>query len=101
MMSSEFDTRVYQRENHTPWAMVSLARFMKDMALNGKAPGKEPVVFSMVYRPDVASRFWFHIEWTGKDGERHEAEAQSFEKMLWRAAEREMQSQQEQKEGKD
>ena len=91
-MSSLFDTEVYQRRNHTPWASVNFLHFVRDMVWNGggKDPLKDQVVFRARYRHDVASRVWFSLEWTGEDGERHNAEAQDFGLLLWRAAEIEM-----------
>lgn len=83
-MSSLFESQVYQRERHTPWARVDLIRFMKDMALNGQ---DETIGLSLIYRRDVASCFWWVLSWVGPDGERHEAEAQHLDKCLWRAAE--------------
>ncbi len=83
-MTSMFESSVYQREHHTLWARVDLIMFMKDVALNAD---HETVGLSLVYRPSVASRFWWVLSWVGPDGERHEAEAQHLDKCLWRAAE--------------
>jgi len=84
-VSSLFDSRVYQRRNETPWAVMSLSAFMKEMAYSGK------VSFSCVYRPSVASRQWYTIEWTDENGDRRIAEAQEWDLCLWRAAQTELQ----------
>jgi len=87
-MTSLFESRVYQREKHTPWARIDLIRFMKEMALSAD---KETVSLHVIYRPSVASRFWWVLSWIGPDGERYEAEAQHLDKCLWRAAEIQLQ----------
>ena len=89
-MSSLFDTEVYLRRNHTPWASVNFLHFVKDMVFNASSDDLNAVVFRAGYRHDVASRVWFELSWTGKDGERYTVEAQDFGLLLWRAAEIEM-----------
>jgi hypothetical protein len=90
-MSSLFDTEVYQRRNHTPWASVNFLHFVRDMVWNGTAePLENEVVFKARYRNDVASRVWYELSWTGEDGERHYADSQDFGLLLWRAAEIEL-----------
>lgn len=84
-MSSLFDSRVYQRRNETPWAVMSLSAFMKEMMYQGK------ITFSLQYRPSVASRQWYTLEWVGEDGEQHQTEAQEWDLCLWRAAQIELQ----------
>ena len=95
-MTSMFDSRVYKRRKEMPWAKMSLLAFVKEMAPNrpdrpdgqeGTDPFTNEVVLRIRYRPAMASRYWFEIEFTGPDGERHRAEAQEFDLMLWRAAE--------------
>lgn len=83
-------TLVRERRNATPWASMNLHAFMHDMALNGQAL----VSLTCVYRPDVASRFWWTVEWTDEQGEKHEASAQELDLCLWRAAEKELQARQ-------
>jgi len=83
-MSSLFESRVYQRRNETPWAIMSLSAFMRDMMFQGR------VTFSCVYRPSVATRQWYTLEWIGEDGEQHQAEAQEWDLCLWRAAQIEL-----------
>ena len=87
-MSSMFDTNVRNRREHTPWATISLTKFFREMVWNGAdAPTENAVQLSVQDRHSVASRMWFRLEWTGEDGQRHSAEAQEFELVLWRAAE--------------
>lgn len=93
-MSSLFDTLVHRRRNATPWAKMSLAHFLTDAAYSG-APVKvdeqaQPATISVVFRPDVASRMWWTVSWTGEDRERREASAQELDLALWRAAEMEL-----------
>jgi len=94
-MSNSFDTEVYQRRKHTPWATVSFLNFVRAMVenrLNGEESSspKSDVIFTANYRPDVSTHIWFSLEWTGEDGERHSTAAQDFGLLLWRAAEIEM-----------
>lgn len=88
-MSSLFDSAVYVRRNHTPWATISVFRFLKDMCFNDDQ--NRNMSLSVHHRPDVASRFWWTINWTGADGERHEQSAQELDLCLWRAVEAELQ----------
>jgi hypothetical protein len=70
-MSSLFDSEVYLRRKHTPWARMQIAAFMKEMALNvpdGANHLEHRVELSVLYRPDVASRMWWRIEWTDDEG---------------------------------
>ncbi len=101
-MTSMFESAVYVRERQTPWARVSLLSFIQEMVWNGAdQPLDNPVSLTAHYRHDVSSRIWYSLEWTGADGERHSVEAQSFDKLLWRAAEREMQTQERMKKQKE
>jgi len=84
-MTSRFDSDVNSRRNATPWAVMSLSAFIQEMMFCGR------VVFSCAYRPDMASRQWFILEWTGEDGNPHRAEAQQWDLCLWRAAQMELQ----------
>jgi len=91
-----FDTDVRCRRNHTPWARMNGIQFMKEMAVNVPEAGNHRdhrAVLSVVYRPDVASRFWWTVEWTSENGERMSADAQELDLCLWRAAEFEMKAQ--------
>lgn len=104
-MGSLFDSEVYARRRANPFAEIDLEQFAKAVALHGsdadsKLPeaadaclrrreyhsGKNDFQLTVQYRPDIASRFWFTVEWTGEDGERHQAEAQEFNLCMWRAA---------------
>lgn len=87
-MSSMFDTAVYNRRKQTPWARINVIQFLKDMCFNDEE--HRTMSLSVHYRPDVASRFWWVINWTGADGERHEQSAQELDLCLWRAAEAEL-----------
>ena len=105
-MSNGFDADVGRRRNHTRWARVDPARFMRAMAHNpaSETNAKRDVSFlpfdgtdrrflacviSVRYRPEVATRLWWIVEWTGADGEQHYADAQELDLALWRAAEME------------
>ena len=93
-MTSMFDSNVRDRRDHTEWAVMSLTAFMKDMALTGgsQMAGQVtyPVTLTCHYRHSVASRFWWTIQWTDEQGEKHEASAQELDLCLWRAAEMEI-----------
>jgi hypothetical protein len=99
-MGSMFDSDVYSRRKHTPWARIQIAAFMREMALNvpsGANHWEHRVELSVLYRPDVASRMWWRVEWTGEDGVRHSADAQELDLCLWRAAEIELKIREKQK----
>lgn len=101
-VSSLFDTEVRERRLHTPWAKMGLVHFMKEMALNVPYGDDvnvfdHEVVLKVHYRHAVASRFWWSLEWTGEDGERHLVDSQEFDLLLWRAAEAEMRVREKQK----
>lgn len=87
-MSSMFDTAVYNRRKQTPWARINVIQFLKDMCFNDEQ--HRSMSLSVHYRPDVASRFWWVINWTGADGKRYEQSAQELDLCLWRAAEAEL-----------
>ena len=92
-MGSTFDLRVCFRRDHTPWALVSLTRFIRDAVWSvphGEKASDHQVVLSACYRPDVATRIWYTLEWTSVDGERRCVSSQHFDLLLWRAAEVEM-----------
>lgn len=92
-MSSLFDSAVRERRAHTPWARVSPARFLKEAAMNvpdGAPVRDHEVVLRCHERPDVASRFWWTLEWTGEDSERHVVDSQYQDLLFWRAAEEAM-----------
>ena len=87
-MGSQFESRVRERQQATPWASVSVQRFLTDVVAYSEGPAS----LSVVPRPEVASRLWWTLEWTSADGQMRKVEAQTCEKLLWRAAEVEMQA---------
>lgn len=89
-MSSMFDTLVRERREHTPWAKVNAFQFMKEMALNvpsNNSVWEHAAELKVIYRPSVASRFWWTLTWSSVDGERKSVDAQELDLCLWRAAE--------------
>jgi hypothetical protein len=97
MMGSWFDTRVRNRREHTPFASIGLLSFIRRVIGNKPydAPAYEhTVVLTVASRPDVASRLWYEIEWTGPDGKRLQASSQEFDLLMWRAAETELTAEQ-------
>lgn len=90
-MSSWFDSQVYSRRRETEWARVSMLAFMKDVVWNDNdVPHQNKVILSVMHRPDVASRLWFELEWTGMDEKRHVVSSQDFDLLMWRAAQTEI-----------
>src|SRR4051794_24027912 len=92
-MTSLFDTDGRRRREATPWARVNLPAFMREMSWNGEHSAQQagpPVTLTLRYRHAVSTREWWTLEWTGEDGERHTAESQDFDLVLWRAAELEI-----------
>jgi hypothetical protein len=85
-MSSEFDLRVRERREHTPWAVVSIERLMREM-LWGARQGKMNVTLSCEYRADVDTRTWWTLRWNNVQDAPCFAAAKSLELCLWRAAE--------------
>lgn len=93
-MSNLFDTMVSIRRKTTPWARVNPFIFMTEMATN-VGEGNSEAILTVQPRPSVASRRWWTISWVGQDGKRHEESAQELALCLWRAAEREIQIEEE------
>jgi len=92
-MTTLFDSDVRLRRTHTPWARISISAFMKEMALNVPYDTnywEHQAILKVHYRHSVASRFWWSLEWTGEDGERHSVDSQELDLLFWRAAEMEM-----------
>lgn len=83
-MRNVFDSIVCERRNQVPWARIDFLAFAREMAFEGE------VVLRIRYRPDVATRFWYVLEWPGEDGKTHRAESQEFQLCLWRAAQIEL-----------
>jgi hypothetical protein len=111
-MGSMFNSEVYRRRNHTPWAEIKVIDFACEMAVQGSEAdaalaqaqglvarkyhsGTNDFLLIVQYRPDTSSRFWFVAKWTGADGKRHQAEGQTIELCMWRAAQRELDVQKE------
>lgn len=93
-MSSMFDSKVYDRRNHTPWSVMSLVSFISDAIMHyisGEAhdPLDAEVVLRCRYRHDVASRKWWTLEWKDCEGTRREVSSQHYDLLLWRAAQAE------------
>jgi hypothetical protein len=98
-MGSLFDSRVYDRRNHTPWSNVSLTSFIGDVVMNfgiGDNRCDAEVVLKCIYRHDVASRMWWTLSWLDAGGERRQVSAQRYDLLLWRAAEVELREQKKQ-----
>src|SRR4051812_8374600 len=94
-MGSATDTEVRERRDHTPWTLVDFEKFVNDVALEGSwALPNQPdrprdgdrVIFVARSRPDVHSRMWYELEWTGSGGKRHRVASQYFQLLMWRAA---------------
>lgn len=104
-MGSLFDSQVYDARKRVPWAEIDLLQLAREAAMSGadadqKLPeaadtclhgrryysGKNDFQLTVQYRGDVASRFWYTVEWTGEDGERHSVSAQEIDLCLWRVA---------------
>ena len=83
-MGSFFDSEVYEARNRFPWAEIDVGSLLRDLTQYD-----QPVTFTVVPRPSVATRYWYSLEWTGEDGETYGASASTLELCLWRAAVRE------------
>lgn len=95
-MSSWFDTRVRNRREHTPFATISLLKFIRNALMNmpmDEKPYDHQFILTVTNRPDVASRMWVEIQWTDANGKRTGAASQDFDLALWRAVETEMEAQ--------
>ncbi len=64
-MGSLFESRVRERQQATPWASVSVQRFLMDVIAYGEGPAR----LSVIPRSEVASRLWWTLEWTSADGQ--------------------------------
>ena len=101
-MGSLFDSMVYDRRKHTPWANMSLVSFVSDVVTNFGIGGNRcdaEVVLKCKYRHDVASRMWWTLTWLDAGGDRRCVSAQRYDLLLWRAAEVELRERKK-KEGK-
>ncbi len=89
MMGSWFDSKVYQRRRANEWMSVNLLDFARDVSDNTWGldnPPRDDVILTIAPRPDVASRYWYTLEWTAADGTRRSVSSQEYGLMLWRAA---------------
>lgn len=92
-MSSLFDSWVYSRRNNTPFTEVNKISFLKTMAqLESYLPAEKKellkergAMLRICPRPDVASRYWYTIEWTSPQGTRLSAQSQELDLVFWRA----------------
>jgi hypothetical protein len=50
----------------------------------------EGVVLTIFNRPDVATHYWYRIEWSGQDDQRYSVEASDMNLLMRRAAEKEV-----------
>lgn len=66
-----------------PWFNISLNAMIRDVLENGA------VTLTVRPRPDVQTRRWYSLYWTGADGAPHGAEASDMQLLLRRAAEAE------------
>ncbi len=88
-MSSLFDSEVYQRRRATPCTRIDIEALLKRIALHqddGEGHQLVDVTLTVHYRPDVASRFWWSLQWKAEDGEERILWAQELDLLLWRAA---------------
>lgn len=69
---------------HSPRPFI----FMKSMTLESE--NNEPAVLSVQYRHEVASRYWWTVEWTDASGQRRSESAQSVELLFERAIKTEL-----------
>jgi hypothetical protein len=107
-MTSLFDAWVYARRNNTPFTEVHKISFLKTMAQlesylpkdKQEALKERGAILRIVPRPDVASRFWYTIEWTGPEGQRHHQSSQEIDLVFWRAVQAQIQLEAKE-EGKD
>lgn len=79
-MSSIFDNAVYLMRKHAPFAAPQAMAFLKEKARESDYA----VVLMVNYRPDVASRLWWELEWQ-QHGRRYQASAQEWDLCFWRA----------------
>jgi len=95
-MRSVFAAKVSERRRHTQWAVIDLEYLLRDLAWNErKDHAKKTVILKVVFRHDVTSKMWWTLEWTAQNGERKALGAQSLDLLLWRAAQLELESREE------
>lgn len=95
-MSSMFDTNVYHKRRRNEFLSPSIMQFMKHMAVNEQQfhshgqkldePIQHPdIKLTVSYRPSVASRFWYTLQWVDVDNKNHQVDAQDLDLLGWRA----------------
>jgi hypothetical protein len=82
-MSSDFESRVRARQEHTPWSTISVERLLTALTRFGEAVTH----LSVMPRQEVASHLWWALEWTAATGKRQRVEVSSCDRLLWRPAE--------------
>lgn len=70
------------------WMTPTPFAFMKSMTMESET--SEPAVLTVQYRHDVASRYWWTLEWTDADGQKRSESAQTIELLFERAIKAEM-----------
>ena len=77
------------RKNDWKYTKIDWMAFLKHMAqTDHKEEGVFPnVVLTVSYRPSVASRYWWTLEWTDWNSEKHSVSAQRFDLLVERASE--------------
>ncbi len=66
-----------------PWVNISLMAMISDVVDEGS------VTLLVTRRPDVRTRRWYELHWTGADGKPHMAQGSEMQLVLRRAAETE------------
>lgn len=107
-MGSWFDSKVYERRRRNPWMTPGLISFAKDVLMNeggrrflgNEETPDQGVTLTIINRPDVASRFWYTLEWSAASGQRRSVSSQEYNLLMWRAAVTEQDARDE-AEGKD
>lgn len=64
-----------------PWVNVSLLAMIRDVVEQGS------ITLTVRLRPDVQTRRWYTLHWTGADERAHGVEASDLQLLLRRAAE--------------
>lgn len=78
-----------------PWVNISFSAMLRDVVDQGA------VTLTVAPRPDVQTRRWLTLEWTGADERPHRVEASDMQLLLRRAAVVEQQARVDAGEGDD
>ncbi len=89
-MSTLFESRVRERQQATPWVRIAAGLLLADLATTGEAA----VQLTVIPRHEVASGLWWTLAWVSADGKQQTVHAQTFDTLLWRTAEVEVQARQ-------